>query len=319
MIPAKIDQADILDGIAPVQMGISEAVAQQAVHHIEYGKSLARRGASQAAGQEFLSALKVIAQGNDTVAQSNQFSRALGQAVLAMREARDFVSSNVETQMVVEVSGITESHRSNVIRPEQAKTTTPSQAMKKYFAFAQQKFDEAGGRNPVTAEVFYCLGKLHSVASFNQSVPNKLDVAKAITFHRAALLSDETNHRSANELGVLMVKTGQLDEATKLFKKSLIANPTPQTWKNLAKTHQRMGQTQLAKLANTEFSIAARTPSASSSIEWMPTSKFNASAPMEFSDNTRIASNPSIPVPPKADSNNKTSNKTLGEKLKDLF
>lgn len=310
--------------IAPSAMGLSEAVAQQAVHHIEYGKSLARRGASQAAGQEFFSALKVIAQANDSVAQSNTFSKSLAQAVLAMREAKDFVNPNVEAQMVVEVSGITESHRSNIVSPTESKTTTPTQAMLKYFAFAQQKLDEAGGRNPVTAEALYCLGKLHTAASANRSVPKKSDVAKAITFHRAALQANKNNHRSANELGVLMAKTGQLAQATSYFKQSLISNPTPQTWQNLAKVHERLGEQDLASLAKNEFSVAVQTRSqGASAIQWLPTTTFNESAPMEFSDNTRVASRPTPPVAPKSvDSNEadtKKQNKSLGQKLKDLF
>jgi len=323
-MPSQIQEFDSTNfaNIAPARMAISDAVAQQAAHHIEYGKSLARRGATQAAGQEFLTALKVVAQANDSVAQSNEFSQALAHAVLAMKEAEDFVKPNVQAQMIVEVSAITESHRSNIIGETQASRTTPSQAMTKYYAFAQQKLDQAGGRNAVTAEAFYCLGKLHTAASVNKSVPNNADVAKAITYHQAALLSDSNNHRSANELGVLMAKTGQLAEATSLFKQSLIANPTPQTWKNLAKTHQRMGDTKLAELANTEFAIAAQTRNADSTIHWMPTTKFNESAPLEFSDNTRVASRPTTPIAPSNVEQNKKpqqEEKTLSEKFKDLF
>lgn len=309
------------DSIAPLTITLPDTVAQQAVHHIEYGKSLARRGASQAAGQEFLSALKVIAQSNDVNANSNEFSVALAEAVWAMKEAKDFAAPNVQTQMITEVSRITGSHRTKIISTEQAKRTSPMMAMKKYFTFAQQKLDKAGGRNPVTAETLYCLGKLHTSMVANKSVTDKTDVAKAVTFHQAALMSDPNNYRSANELGVLLARQGQLGAAAGLFKQSLIANPTPQTWQNLAKTHRRLGEQDLAQLADTEFSMAAqnRMANASSSIQWLSSERFNASAPRDFMDNTRVAR---VPAPaPKAEPKpeSKTENKTFGQVLKDLF
>ncbi len=193
--------------------------------------------------------------------------------------------------------------------------------MQKYFAFAKQKLDQSSGRNVVSAEALYCLGKLHTAVSVNKSVPNKIDVAKAITYHQAALLGNASDFRSANELGVLMAKTGQLAEATSLFKQSLITNPTPQTWKNLAKTHHRMGQQNLAQLAEAEFSVAVQTQIANSEsgIHWMPTTRFNESAPMEFSDNTRVASRPVAPGQNSPTQEADSDNKSLGERLKDLF
>ena len=121
-----------------------------------------------------------------------------------------------------------------------------------------------------------------------------------------------------------MAKTGQLAQATSYFKQSLISNPTPQTWQNLAKVHERLGEQDLASLAKNEFSVAVQTRSqGASAIQWLPTTTFNESAPMEFSDNTRVASRPTPPVAPKSvDSNEadtKKQNKSLGQKLKDLF
>ena len=46
--------------VTPSNVKLSESVAQEAVHHIEYGKSLSRRGASFGARQKFFAALGVI-------------------------------------------------------------------------------------------------------------------------------------------------------------------------------------------------------------------------------------------------------------------
>ena len=284
--------------VTPFQMGLSEAAAQQAVHHIEYGKSLSRRGASFAARQEFFSALRVIAQANDASTGGVDFTNALTDGIRALKEAEDFVVSSSEVGGVIDVSGTIEAHKTKILTKGQVKNISSLAAMQEYYSFAQQQFDFAGGRNVVTAEAFHCLGKLHTVMANNKkTMPGNLDVAKAIVFHKSSLLSNPSNPASANELGVLMAKTGQLNQATELFKQSLIAQASPQAWNNLAKTHHRLGETQMAQLAETEFAIAAKSPAvtiASAGIQWVPNGQFNAMAPMEFEP--RVASNRS-PAP----------------------
>ncbi|MFT5299569.1 MAG: tetratricopeptide (TPR) repeat protein [Mariniblastus sp.] len=311
------------EGIAPASLPPAENVAQQAVHHIEYGKSLARRGATHAASEEFMAALKVIARSNDEMTGGNHFSRSMSQAILAMEEAADFASPNVASQILVEIGSIIESHRSNLITVAEAQFMNPAQAMDKYYSFAQQKLDESGGRNVVTAEAFYCLGKLHTATATQHAVPQNSDIAKAATFHRAALLSDSNHHRSANELGVLLARSGRFDQATALFKQSLRANPAPQTWRNLAQAHQRLGELDLAKMAEVEFrsSSQSRVANSESGIQWMRTQQFNSLTPLERSEDTRIASKLSEPRASsyKTKQNKSQNEKSFTEKLKDLF
>ena len=311
------------DAVAPLQMRLTESVALQAAHHIEYGKSLSRRGAAFAARQEFYSALRVLAQSNDAASGTIEFTSALTQAMLAMTEAKDFVRNDAEAEMFLNVDSIIETHRSRIIDQSQAKLVSPVQAMESYLAFAQEKLDRAGGRNVVSAEVFYCLGKLHTTVSESGAMPSRMEAAKAIAYHQASLLSDKKNYRSANELGVLMVHKGQLEKATELFKQSLIVQPTPQTWKNLAKTHRRLGQQNLARLAEVEFELVAQKPVAApdAAIHWITTESFNDNPPLEFHDKERVASRPEMTWP---DSDSGTGNeqsrdKTLGERLKGLF
>ena len=308
--------------IAPLQIALSDGAARRATSRIEYGKSLARKGAAFAGRQEFFSALRIIAQSNDVATGSNDFSVALSQAIMAMNEAKDFVNRDAEFEAVIDVGMIIETHRSNVLNQTQAKSMPPNQAIKKYLSFARQKLDQAGGRNVVAAEALYCLGKLHSGIAEKHVSLSSMDTAKAIVFHQAALLSDKNNFRSANELGVLMTRTGQLEKATSLFKQSLLVQPTPNTWRNLAITHRRLGQEELAQLAEVEFSIAARRPvnSSTAGIRWMPTADFNAEAPMPY--DARIASNPAPPADTAMNQNTqaeKKKKKSLAERLKDLF
>ena len=78
-------------------------------------------------------------------------------------------------------------------------------------------------------------------------------------------------------------RSGNLQGATDLFKQSLISQPTPQAWSNLAKTHHRLGEQQMAQLAQAEMAVAAQTTSiATAGIKWIDTPQFNAMTPLEF-------------------------------------
>lgn len=275
------------EDITPLNDTLPDSVAQEAAHHVEYGKSLSRRGATYGARQEFFGALGVIARGNDLQTGGNAHTTALSRAMRALREVQDFAVRNAETQIGMNVSEILETHQTHIISANEAAIMTPVEAMQRYFTFAHQQLDFAGGSNVVVAEALFCLGKLHTVMAKHQ--PETLDVAQAIVFHRAALSSDAQNYRSFNELGVLLARSGQLTEAESLFKKSLQIRPAPETWQNLAKTHDRQGEVGLAQLAQTEFSIAAQTEliqSPSTQITWLPQQAFNQVGPADFHESS---------------------------------
>ena len=305
--------------IEPVQLTLSEDAAQKAVHHIEYGKTLSRRGAAFSARQEFLAALQIISVANDNATGSNRHSLSLRKAMLIIREAADFSVASPEQQIQMDVANVVDSHRSKVISKEQAADMTPVQAMNRYFATAQNHLDIAGGRNVVSAEVFFCMGKLHTLLNRTKKVLNPFDTAQSVVYHQAALLSDANHHRSANELGVLLARNGRLDQAKLLFERSLLSNPAPQAWKNLAKTHQRLGEIDYANRAQNEFTLLASQgiSTATDGIQWKAINQFNADAPVEF-NRERIASKPAPPVTEKT-ATEKSPPKTISERLKNMF
>jgi len=308
---------------SPSRAGLSLTAAQQAAQHIEYGKTLARRGATFAARQEFFVALNIIAQTKDENSESKEFSQALTAGFLALKEAEGFVIDNIEAGTTLDVASVIASHRSTVITQQEAQNLSPIQAMQRYFEFAQHKLDEACGGNVVSAEAFFCLGKLYTAMASQQSVPSNLDAFKSIVFHKASIQSDETNYRSSNELGVLMVQTGRLEDATEYFKQSLIINRTPQAWMNLAKTHRRLGETEFAELAEAEYRMAVQAPlenanSSTASIQWLPTNQFNSLAPT--SAQHQVASRPAdLPKPVTKENKLKSFTKSFSDRLKDLF
>ncbi len=301
--------------------GLTESVAQRAAHHIEYGKTLARRGATQAAQQEFFASLRLLAQSRDEQVGSNQHSMSLRKAILAIREAEDFMIHDTESQMGLDTSLVVETHRSGILTPEEAKAVSPTRAMQRYFATAQHQLEMAVGCNVVASETLQCLGKLSTVAAGHVSTSGRLDIAKAIVYHQAALTSKPNNFMSANELGVLLARSGQLEEAKQLFKRSLRINSIPQTWANLAKVHARLGEQRLAQLAQSEYqrTIHSTIVSNGGQIQWVSGDDFNASAPMEM--HASVAASPRLDTDRSGEPRTKAEEgpKSLGQRLKDLF
>ena len=301
----------------PVVIGLPDSVAHKAVHNIEYGKSLSRRGAAFAARQEFYSSLRILAQAHDTQAGGTAYTGALRDAIIALKEAEDFIVSDTETQIGLNVDAVIEGHSTKLIPLDEAANITAIGAMQRYFAFASTQLRVASGQNAVAAEALYCLGKLHTVQAKFAANASKLDIAKAIVFHQAAIASDHTNFRSANELGVLMANSGRLQEAQDMLKRSLKIQQLPQAWQNLAVVHQRSGQDQLAQLAQLEFLASSRqtnTPMAHNTIRWVDPSKFNQGTPLELRQGA--AQPPQFRQPA---SQQNTGKPTISQRLKSLF
>ncbi len=258
---------------------LTESVALRAVKHIEYGKTLARRGAKASARQEFIAALSVIAQDFDSQTRRNDYSLALRRGIQALKESDEFAWGESEMQIGMDVSGIVEAHQSGALTRHEAAGVTPIQALQRYFGFAQSQFEYACGRNVVAAEAFYVLGRLHTLTDTDNMIDGKLDKSKAMVYHRTSLACDPRNYRSANELGVLLAEFGELNEARELFLASLRIEQNPKTWENLAKVHQRLNQPQMAELAWSEHQRALANLN-SGMIRWIESPDFNAMEPM---------------------------------------
>lgn len=310
----------IPEAVESAKAQLTESVAQAAAHHIEYGKSLSRRGAVFAARQEFFAALAMIAHDHDSQVGGTDHGTALRRGVQAIREAGDFLADDAENQIGLNVRHVIETHSTQIISQREADDIVPVEAMQRYFSFAQQQLTFAGGHNVVSAEALFCLGKLHSAMAQHQ--PEQLDVAKAIVYHRASLENDPRNYRSANELGVLLARSGQLEKSRDLLKKSLTIRPATRAWQNLAAVHQRLGEQQLAQLAASESAITANqelTVASSSPIRWLPAGEFNALAPADFHDATTPAQNPVRTASNTEEVKEDSKIKSFAEKLKSWF
>lgn len=293
-----------------VKIGLSDADAQKAVHNIEYGKSLSRRGAAFAARQEFYASLRILAQSHDKQVGGVKYTQSLRNGIIALKEAEDFIVADTESQIGLKVANVIETHTTKIISPQSAQGMTAIEAMQRYFAFASHQLARAGGQNVVAAECFYCLGKLHSVQAKQGASASNLDVAKSLVFHQAAIAADGSNYRSLNELGVLYANSGRFEESKEMLKQSLRYHQLPQAWENLAVVHQRLGEQQLAELANREFQLTSAQQS-HSTIQWTDVNEFNKNAPLV----QRTATQSNNVVGASADSSDSSSLKSFGSRI----
>ena len=313
-IPTVIAAEDNIESSSPsIKIGISEADAQKAVHNIEYGKSLSRRGAAYAARQEFYASLRILAQSHDKQVGGTSYTNALRNGILAIKEAQDFIVTDTESQIGLSVPNTIETHSTKVISTESAQGMTAIEAAQRYFAYASHQLSRCGGQNVVAAEALYCLGKLHSVQAKSGSNDSKLDLAKAMIYHQASISSNGSNFRSLNELGVLYANSGRFAEAKRMLKKSLRIKALPQAWQNLAVIHQRMGEHQLAQLAKREFEMTA-TQAPISVIRWTPAEEFNKNAPLAKHKASQASA--ILPIPENTKSAT-SSLRSLGDRILD--
>lgn len=255
------------------KINLPRGVLVKVVNHIEYGKSLARRGAVFGARQEFLAALKLVAQSIDQMRGGDSCSNALFEANRALRESDDFYQAQAEQHRRVDVVAVAKGHQSNVVEPDYLQGLNPMQAMQLYYDFVQGRLVECGGGTVVAGEALYCLGKLHQVRAKDPIEGSVVDNAKSVVFYNASVNCDPNAYKSANELGVMLARSDRLAEARNMFLRSLKTHQVSMVWANLANVHRRLGENHLADLADAEYRRMLEGPAANR-IKWMEPEEF---------------------------------------------
>jgi hypothetical protein len=268
-----------------------------------------------------MAALSLVAQDLDTQSNTDGHSRSLRRGTVALREAEEFVTNDSESQIGMKIDSLVESHQSGALTKQEAIGLSSMQALQRYFGFAQMHLENSVGKNVVSAEALFCLGRLYTLVDSTGITQGKLDRARAMVYHRASLNCDPSNYRSAHELGVLLAEFGELQESIELLKESLIIRQTPTSWENLAKVHGRLNQPELAALAAMESQRALSNQS-NGMIRWLEQNQFNETVPAEVI----IASNPVSNSPQRLQSSDgeqknqaNSARKSLPDQLKSWF
>jgi tetratricopeptide (TPR) repeat protein len=198
-----------------------------------------------------------ISQGLDTETGSADFSRALAAGMRALEEAEDFVPRGARLGGEIDVAMLARAHRTPVIQDAAARTLPAAAAVQLYQAYAVEHLSASISGEVAGSLALHSLGKLYGLFAQDPASATVDPQGKAIVFQRAALRADPNNYLAANELAVLLAQQGAYVEARELLLRAIAINPRPSMWHNLAVVHAKLGETELAELAQRTALAAA--------------------------------------------------------------
>jgi hypothetical protein len=199
----------------------------------------------------------MISQSLDAQDETSLHSEALAAGLRALSEVDDFAPYKGQFGPQVDLGHVISGHRTALLKDAAPGSLTPMLAAQRYYTHAQEQLATAAGRLPTASLALYGLGKLQMALPAGNSDAETAAVAKAMVFHQAALLAEGRNFLAANELGVLLARVGQWNDACRVLRLGLTTHSQAELWRNLAKVHQRLGEVQLASLAQQEAERAA--------------------------------------------------------------
>ena len=179
-------------------------------------------------------------------------------------------------------------HQTPALKDASADGLTTAVAISRYLTFAGQQLAGAEADISAGSVALFGLGKIYMVPESAHGPGDTTHGGKAVAVEQAALLVDSRNARAANEMGVLLVRFGRLEEAKAVFLRSLAAAPQPNTWKNLAVVHHNLGENDLADKAWHESLLMAAQMRASGAtastsgyaVQWVDPATFARSSPL---------------------------------------
>ncbi|MBI1246552.1 hypothetical protein GC197_01760 [bacterium] len=223
---------------------------------VDHGLVLAQRGAYFSARAEFIQALRLATQTLDTEEKSQRRSEALADAITALDEAGDFIPNGSRLEADVDLGLVVSSHRTGVLKGKSLENETALTAAQEYFHYAQEKLHVACGGMPEAARALVGLGRIQQYL-YNMTGDNRtLIVPRSMALYQTALATDRSNYEAANELGVLLARYGQLEEAKQVLLQGIQSSPQAELWQNLASVHKVLGEVEMAQRATTEAQLA---------------------------------------------------------------
>lgn len=292
--------------VLPAQR-LNPAVAERAIGVARKGMSLTLRGALFSARTEFIQALRLVGQGLDAQTGGMEKSQALANGLRALDEAESFLPRGARLEADVDLGTLIQSHRTPVLKDSDTARLTPLAAMQHYYRYAQEQLSIASASEPAASLALFGLGKIETVMSNESPQASRSSVARAMTYHQAALHVDRANFPAANELGVLLARCGQWAEARDVLQLSVRTHPLPETWHNLATVHDRLGETDFAQQARQQ-QIACSSQSAQRGfgvggssetlVQWLSVREFVQESGTQGVD--PVASNAPSTPPPRA-------------------
>jgi tetratricopeptide (TPR) repeat protein len=214
-------------------------LTNQLLPAVQRGYNLAQHGAFFAARTEFIQVLRRVAQAKDAGSSSDEHARALAAGLRALDEGGDFVPQGVQLEAELDVRKVASSHRTPVLRdyPEEV---MPQEAVVLYHSYAQQELAISAGGEQAGSMALYGLGKVYARLA-ERSDDDVQYTRSALTMYSAALDACPDNHMAANEMGVILCRTGHAAEAVDRFTRAIDLAPNATAYHNLAVAQQKLG------------------------------------------------------------------------------
>jgi len=280
------------------------AITRQLLPSIQHAYGLARHGAIFAARAEFIQVLRRIAQAKDAAANTDIHSKALAAALRAIDEADDFAPQGTEVEGELSVPLIASAHRTPVL----AQCPTPPrpiEAIALYHEYARHQFARSVAGEQAGSAALYGLGKMHNRLASGRDSDVRHE-RQALVLFLASLDVAPGNHLAANEIGVLMARSGRAWEASIMFRHAINVSPSATTYHNLAVVDRQLGYHDQASANEyyarqlAERDRAAGTASQTSGVRWVAPQEMGRTAqplPMEATQNW--ANQPPRTMPPR--------------------
>jgi hypothetical protein len=173
----------------------------------------------------------------------------LSAALTAVKEAQDFLPAGGKLEGDLDLPPIVASHRTPVLKNVPRDQLQAMRALKQYFTFAQEQFALAAGQEVSGSMALGALGKVHAALAGKPNPDIALPEAKAIVFFQAAILVCPRNYMAANDLGVLLARSGDCAGAVRMLEHSVLVCRCPENLNNLSAVYRQVGQQRLAELA----------------------------------------------------------------------
>lgn len=267
------------------RLKVPPAITSQAESYIRKAVSLADRGALFAARNEFLLALRLIAQSLDAELGRPIHSPSLLVGLRALEEADDFAMTTKSVESDVNLEGIILGHTTSVLKNVDPSQLTPLVAIQRYYEHAYQHLALAANRERIASEALYGLGRLEILKE--RTIPeSERGAPRAVAYLNAALTVNPANGRAANELGVVLARRGRLDEARQVLEHGIKTEPNPLAMANLARVYQHLGQPRAAQaiehqLGGTSEAVLVGSTEGLGNITWVDPQTFSRMASEE--------------------------------------
>ena len=126
-----------------------------------------------------------------------------------------------------------------MLRENDAEIILPHEAVALYHKFAQERLAQASLDEQAGSMALYGLGRVNTRLAERSDEDVQL-TRNAMTMYCAALDACPNNNLAANELGVLLCRTGHAAEAAGNFTRAIDVAPTATAYHNLAIAQQKL-------------------------------------------------------------------------------